>query len=125
MRSAFEEIASKYLAARAKPLKDHPVAQFLRHDAVEAVTLALGPIGRNMIVQGSPGQGNWAVIPWVAVFDPVVTTSATRGHYVVYLFSADMRRLYLSLNQGTTAAHDEFGSHANAELERRDRKSVV
>ena len=47
-------------------------------------------------------KGGWAEIPWVAVFDPVVTTSAMRGHYVVYLFSADMQRLYLSLNQGIT-----------------------
>lgn len=119
MRSAFEFVSANYLAARTGPLKRHPVAQFLRQEAMQAVTLALGPLSQNMTVEGSPGKGNWAAIPWVAVFDPVVTTSATRGHYVVYLFSGDMRRLYLSLNQGTTAAHDEFHSHANAELERR------
>jgi hypothetical protein len=26
------------------------------------------------------------VVPWVAVFDPLVTDSATRGYYPVYLF---------------------------------------
>lgn len=119
MRDAFEFVATNYLTARTEPLKGHPVAQFLRHEAKQAVTSALGPISQNMIVKGSPGQGIWTFNPWVAAFDPVVTTSALRGHYVVYLFSADMRRLYLSLNQGTTAAHDEFKSHANAELERR------
>lgn len=119
MRSAFEYVANNYPTSRTEPLKDHPVAHFLRHDATRAVASALGPIGKDMIVEGSPGKGVWAAVPWVAVFDPIVTTSATRGHYVVYLFSADMKRLYLSLNQGTTEAHDEFKSHANEELARR------
>lgn len=119
MRSAFQYVANNYLAARAEPFKDNRVAQFLRQDAAEAVASALGPLAANMRVEGSPGKGGWAEIPWVAIFDPVVTTSAMRGHYVVYLFSADMQRLYLSLNQGTTEAQDEFKSHANAELARR------
>jgi 5-methylcytosine-specific restriction protein A len=68
---------------------------------------------------GSPGKGNWAHVPWVSVFDPVVTTSATRGYYVVYLVSADCRRIYLSLNQGTTAIREEFGARYTDELRRR------
>lgn len=119
MRSAFEYVANNYIAARAEPFGDNRVAQFLRQDAAQAVKVALGPLATNMRVEGSPGKGRWAEIPWVAVFDPIVTTSAMRGHYVVYLFSADMQRLYLSLNQGTTEAQDEFKSHANAELVRR------
>jgi hypothetical protein len=53
------------------------------------------------------------------VFDPVVTESETRDHYVVYLFSSYMNRLYLSLNQGRTASHEEFSALAKAELTRR------
>ena len=52
-------------------------------------------------LQGSTGQGNITSAPWVAVFDPTVTRSATQGFYLVYLFSVDMRRLYLSIAFGT------------------------
>jgi 5-methylcytosine-specific restriction protein A len=56
--------------------------------------------------QGSAGAGNWAETPWVSVFDLSVTDSATRGHYVVYLFRADGTAVHLSLNQGTTAVYN-------------------
>ena len=41
-------------------------------------------------VEGSPGQGNWAKVPWISVFDLLVTDSAQRGYYPVYLFRNDM-----------------------------------
>lgn len=34
--------------------------------------------------------------------DQKVTDSTQRGYYLVYLFSEDMRRLYLTLAQGVT-----------------------
>ncbi len=56
-------------------------------------------------IAGSAGRGNWAETPWVGVFDLSVTESATRGHYIVYLFRRDGERVFLSLNQGTTAVY--------------------
>jgi 5-methylcytosine-specific restriction protein A len=49
----------------------------------------------------------------------VVTNSAVRGYYVVYLFAADMRRVYLCLGQGTTVVREEFGETTLEELRRR------
>ncbi len=46
------------------------------------------------------------------MFDPSVTTSATRGYYLVYLFPADRERVHLSLAQGTVAALREHGPRA-------------
>jgi 5-methylcytosine-specific restriction protein A len=57
-------------------------------------------------IEGSAGRGNWAETPWVGVFDRSVTESATRGHYIVYLFRRDGERVFLSLNQGTTAVYN-------------------
>ncbi|MED3717025.1 DUF3578 domain-containing protein [Geobacillus thermodenitrificans] len=54
------------------------------------------------IVKGSVGQGVWTDAPWVAVMDKKVTDSTQRGYYIVYLFSEDMCRLYLTLAQGVT-----------------------
>lgn len=52
--------------------------------------------------KGSAGSGAGARCPWVAIFDPDETNTATRGMYVVYLFAADMKTVALSLNQGVT-----------------------
>lgn len=59
-------------------------------------------------LQGSTGAGNITAAPWIATFDTSVTTSATRGFYLVYLFSVDMRRVYLSLAFGTTQFKEYF-----------------
>ena len=50
------------------------------------------------------------------MFDPAITTSATRGYYVVYLFHAEQPMVHLSLNQGTTAVREEFAGQARAVL---------
>jgi hypothetical protein len=47
---------------------------------------ALGELGAGFLVEGSAGAGNWAAVPWLSVFDPAITTAATHGYYVVYLF---------------------------------------
>lgn len=58
----------------------------------------------------SVGQGRWAEVPWIAVYDDDITDSATRGYDIVYLFRADMKGVYLSLNQGVKLYQDKFGS---------------
>ena len=60
-------------------------------------------------IKGSIGQGNPAEIPWICVFDTEITTSAQVGFYIVYLFDAKMRGVYLSLNQGWTQYEREYG----------------
>jgi hypothetical protein len=60
-------------------------------------------------VKGSGGNGNGAEAPWIAVFNPVETTTARRGMYVVYLFAADMGQVYLTLNQGVTEIGEQRG----------------
>ncbi|MER5382233.1 DUF3578 domain-containing protein [Streptomyces sp. NPDC002688] len=53
-------------------------------------------------VEGRDGTGLKSEVPWVRVFGREQSPSSTTGWYVVYLFSASGRRVYLSLNQGTT-----------------------
>src|SRR5262249_40422384 len=62
-------------------------------------------------------------VPWVSVFDEVVTESATHGYYVVYLFHVDGTAVHLSLNQGTTATRAEFKENTRAVL--RDRAAFM
>ena len=116
LRETLHRILTDYPHAKNEPLKDHAVAQFIRGDAAAAVEDSLGGTGAGLLVEGSPGQGVWAAVPWISVFDPVITTSATRGYYVVYLVHVDQPIVYLSLNQGTTAVREEFRGQARAVL---------
>lgn len=119
LRETLNIILADYPTAQAQPLEDHLLAQFIRGDAKAAVQDALGEVGAGLIVEGSPGQGNWAKVPWVAIFDPTITTSALRGFYVVYLFHAKKPIVYLSLNQGATSVRKEFKSRALKVLQQR------
>ncbi len=62
---------------------------------------------KNLDIKGSIGQGNTTYYPWVGIFDDRVSTGATNGFYVVFLFSDDFEDLYLTLNQGSTRQTDE------------------
>ncbi|NYE58432.1 MrcB family domain-containing protein [Carboxydothermus ferrireducens] len=59
-------------------------------------------------VKGSAGQGVWTKYPWVAIYNKKITNSIQEGVYIVYLFSEDMQRVYLTLNQGCTKLIEEF-----------------
>ncbi|MFF1453070.1 MrcB family domain-containing protein [Streptomyces sp. NPDC058274] len=67
-------------------------------------------IPASYIIKGSAGNGAGAYCPWVSFFDPDETTTATRGMYLVYLFSEDMKTVSLSLNQGVTELRETFGA---------------
>lgn len=64
----------------------------------------LAPLSDPYHVVGSYGKGRWTDVPWIAVFDSRLTTSAQKGVYIVYLLNKDTKTLYLTLNQGATNA---------------------
>lgn len=117
MRSIFENFAESYLPATSEKLKDHSFASFARHDVVKLVQENIGR--PDLKVTCSVGQGNWAEIPWIGIFNPEMTTSATNGIYLVYLFNTDLNAVYLCQGQGVTLVKEEFGKAAVGELKRR------
>lgn len=119
LRETLVRIGMEYPSARQQVFSAHPTAQFIRSEAVLALQDALGTLTPGLMCKGSAGAGNWADVPWLAVFDPMVTESATTGYYVVYLFSADSTTVHLSLNQGTTAVRNEFKAQARDVLKNR------
>ena len=54
------------------------------------------------ITVGSYGKGRWTAVPWIAVFDSRITTSAQKGVYIVYLVNKDSKELYLTLEVAAT-----------------------
>ena len=70
--------------------------------------------------EGRDGTGRKTRVPWVRIFDPRQSPSATDGWYVVFLFAADGSAVYLSLNQGTTDfVNGEFRAKSEEVLEAR------
>lgn len=67
------------------------------------------PIGYH--VKKSGVAVNLPVIPWISILNPELTTTTQAGLYVVYLYSADMKKLFLSMNQGYTR-HEEVAEQS-------------
>ena len=123
-RSAtLEAVLDGYSAAKSAAFAGNPLAAFIRGEAVGQLQSAAAGSGAGLQFAGSAGAGNWAEVPWLAAFDPIVTDSATRGYYVVYLFHSSEPTVHLSLNQGTTVVREEFGATARQVLA--DRAALI
>ncbi|HHV39394.1 MAG TPA: DUF3578 domain-containing protein [Tepidimicrobium sp.] len=61
---------------------------------------------------------------WIAVYNEDITTTIQRGVYIVYLFSQDMNRVYLTLNQGCINLKKELGTKADKEAMISTRESI-
>lgn len=117
LTDAFEYIANNYVQATRQSFAQNPVAHFIRKEAASNVRRAIKKDG--FLVKGSAGQGTWANTPWISVLYPEVTNKTSDGYYVVYLFSADMSHIYLSLNQAVTPFQEKHGKDAIRELRKR------
>jgi hypothetical protein len=58
---------------------------------------------------GSDGQGNILRTPWFATLNLEVIDSATRGYYLVYLISADLKTLVLAIGFGAYQFEKQYG----------------
>lgn len=123
LREVLLTICNHYEEATKEKLGNHWLADYIRHEAVNQVENALGDLKKGFKVVGSPEKGNWSTVPWLAIFYPLVTMSAERGYYVVYLFDIKKQIVILSLNQGTTAVWEEFNKEALSIL--KDRASIM
>ncbi len=101
---ALREFLREFAAARAQPFQK-----------IDSLWAAIGTlksrlerfaaikIRPNLDVNISVGLGNWATTPWIAILNAKVTQSTQEGVYVVFLVATDLKRVFLTLNQGTTA----------------------
>ena len=58
LRETLQRMLTEYAKAKVEPLENHPLAQFIRHDAAQAVEAGLGELGRwaRRRRQPRPGQ---------------------------------------------------------------------
>lgn len=96
------KILNEYIEAKQQVFAGNPMGNYFRNNIPEVI-YQTGIVDEDKyLITGSVGQGNWATIPWVAIFDRSITTTATKGVYIVYLLSKDGNTLYLTFIQGCT-----------------------
>ncbi|PHG46314.1 MrcB family domain-containing protein [Bacillus wiedmannii] len=107
LREKFLTVMNEYLQAKTERFAGHKMGAVVRHEMTTEITRLPFVDHNQYVVTGSIGQGNWAAVPWLAIMNKDITTSTQRGYYIVYLFSEDMERLYLTLAQGVTETSKE------------------
>ncbi len=102
MRDVIGRILNDYIPAKKETFAGHPLGAYFRNDIPRKIYDTGLVNSSEYLITGSVGQGNWAMVPWVCIFDRSITTSATKGVYIVYLLAKDGNSLYLTFNQGCT-----------------------
>lgn len=115
LRPKLIKVMNEYLDARQGPFSNHPLGKLLRHD-IPSTIKDLPYITENYEVTGSIGKGNWTTVPWIAIMNKQITVSTQRGYYIVYLFSDDMKRVFLTFAQGVTEIPKEEMNSINEEI---------
>jgi len=88
--------------------KDHPIHKLVV-DAVPEILQSWTPNAPKYKFVGSDGQGNILRTPWFATLNLEITDSATKGYYMVYLLSSDLRTLVLEIGFGATQFEKQYG----------------
>lgn len=91
MRDSLKEMLYKFIdqyayelsAARDKDNFKRPFGELVRRDIANEIQSHCDE--EIYKVKGSVGAGRWTDVPWIAVFDKRITTSAQKGVYIVYL----------------------------------------
>ena len=108
MKKCLEKILNEYLSEKNKPFRENEFNKYVINDIPEILYTKLKIDRNKYLITASTGKGNWATIPWIAIFDKDITITAKRGYYIVILFNSDMTGFYLSLNQGYTWYEENF-----------------
>ena len=88
--------------------KENPLHKLIVDD-IPAVLESWTPNKTKYKFVGSDGKGNILRTPWFATLNLEVTDSATKGYYLVYLISADLKTLVLAIGFGANQFEKQYG----------------
>ncbi len=115
LNKALNLFLEEYPKAIKKQFAGNQVADFIRNDVPNILKSIIGNSERYKFY-GSAGQGNWARVPWTAIFDKFITESAQDGFYICYLVCEDFSGVYITLNQGVTTIKNIYRTKAKEAL---------
>lgn len=102
IRELLLEILLHYKEAKTQAFAKNKFIDKIKKESIRVFDDVVSEYGDRYKIKASLGSGRWSECPWIAILDKLVTSSAQRGYYIVFLFSKDMNCVYLSLNQGVT-----------------------
>jgi len=106
----FDEVLELQQEFSARPTAAMNRRRELIHDHIQARLTELVANDHqtsHLSVDASNGIGNNSVVPWIRVFNPNTSPSATSGWYLVFLISGDGSSVTLSLDLGVTKLKSE------------------
>jgi len=107
--STLHKAAEVYLEASKEPFGKNNIAYKLLVNELPNTIRKMAGINDKYKLQGSAGRGRFVEIPWIAIMNKRITKTVQKGIYIVYLFTSDMKGVYLSLNQGFSYYRDKYG----------------
>jgi len=109
-RTSITEVVASWEQYRAGKTtnKDHPMHKLVV-DEIPDVLESWTPNSSSYKFVGSDGQGNILRTPWFATLNLEVTDSATKGYYLVYLISSDLKTLVLEIGFGANQFEKQYG----------------
>ncbi len=118
LKNLLEKVIFEYPEVSEDSFKGHSFANYFRNTIPKSIEsfLVLPDV---CSVKASAGNGAWAKVPWIAIFNKLVTETVTSGFYCVYLFRVDCSGVYLSLNQGIADKRNEYGLGVSRDMVRR------
>lgn len=115
----------RYIPAKKQVFAGNEVGSFIR-DTIPSLFYSTHLVDINKyLIKGSVGQGQWATVPWLCIFNKSITTTATKGVYIVYLLSSDGNSLYLTFNQGCTEIRNSHSKRETIEIMRNKAADIV
>ncbi len=111
LHSDLSKVLNEYPSAKREDFSGHPLADYIRNKIPVRLREIVNEFDEEedtKTVKGSPGIANWAAVPWLSIMDERETNSVQEGVFIVYLFSEDMDRVYLTLMNGVSEFTDEY-----------------
>lgn len=111
-----KELGIYYSEYRQLPFANNPLKKIVVDELPSLIQKGFNLNDDDYKITGSIGKGQFAEVLWVCIFLKNVTKSATRGFYIVFLFDADGKSVYMSLNQGWTYFQERYSTKEGRHL---------
>ena len=117
-----EKYHDSNMVERGKAVKD--LEKALRSETyIKQFKEALKPFEADIGVEGKDGDGTRSIAPWVRIYSERFASSAREGYYVVFHFSTDGKRVFVTLGCAAAKSRDSDVQKSKEEL--KDQKICV
>lgn len=102
LKEYIEKILKYYHNARKEKFEGHSMAKHIKEEFPQYLSY-ITPNSSKYIIKGYAGQAgvgpNWTCCPSIKILDTAIGDNFNSGPFVIYIFSNDAKKVFLSLNQ--------------------------